>query len=67
MLAPEKIGNRLKALRGDKTIRSVAREMGIGETALKNYEHGYRVPNDQAKEIIARYYGQTIDGLFYAE
>ena len=67
MLSAADIGNRLRELRGIRTRRGVARETGIGESALNNYERGIRVPNDRAKEILARYYGTTVGNLFFDE
>ena len=65
MRSAKDIGTKLRELRGERSRRSVAKEMGLSETALGNYENGIRVPNDEAKEIIARYYGRTVDDLFY--
>ena len=67
MLSAETIGKKLRELRGIRTRRGAAKEMGIGESALNNYESGKRIPNDKAKEILARYYGLTVGELFYAE
>jgi len=67
MLSAENIGTKLRTLRGVRTRRGAAREMGIGESALWNYENGKRIPNDPAKEKLARYYGLTVGELFYSE
>lgn len=66
-MTAESIGKKLRELRGIRTRRGTAKEMGIGESALNNYESGKRIPNDKAKEIIARYYGLTVGELFYGE
>ena len=62
-----RIGNRLRDCRGDRTMASVAEEMGISLSALANYESGIRIPNDEAKVLISKFYGVTVWDLFYAE
>ena len=61
------IGKRLRELRGIRTRRGVAGETGLGYSALSNYENGVRIPNDRAKEVLARYYGLTVGDLFYGD
>ena len=43
----------------------MADDTGLGDSALRNYEIGLRIPNDAAKLTIARYFGKTVDELFY--
>lgn len=64
---PKAIGQRLRKLRGIRTRRGVATETGIGYSALSNYEAGIRIPNDEVKLVLARYYGVTVDELFYSD
>ena len=59
------IGERLVKLRGNRTKRTVQKDTGLGYSALCMYEIGARIPNDQAKAVLATYYGVTIDSLFY--
>ena len=61
------IGERLVKLRGKRTKRTVQMETGLGYSRLCMYESGMRIPNDEAKAVLARYYGMTIDELFYTE
>ena len=61
------IGERLKELRGDKTVRQVASDLGISPSALTMYELGERSPKDDVKKILAGYYGTTVGALFFAE
>lgn len=61
------IGKRLRTLRGPKTIAAVAEETGIGLSAMLNYEAGLRIPNDETKVKLARYYEVSVDDLFYAQ
>ena len=58
------VNDRLKAARGDRTLREVAASIGITPSALSNYESGIRVPRDRIKVKLAGYYGVTIDSLF---
>lgn len=66
-LDPEKIGRRLRELRGLRTRVGVAREMGIAPAALSHYECGRRVPSDAAKVAISRYYNVPVQELFFDE
>jgi transcriptional regulator with XRE-family HTH domain len=61
------IGSRIRDLRESmgKTIAEMADDTGLGDSALRNYEIGLRIPNDAAKLTIARYFGKTVDELFY--
>ena len=60
------VSEKLKKLRGEKSIFEVSNGTGIGVSALLNYEAGLRIPNDEAKAIIANYYHVTTDELFYS-
>lgn len=62
----KEIGNRLKELRGDRTIAEVCEATGIGESALRNYEGGLRVPRDYVKLELSKYYGVSVGDLFFA-
>ena len=61
------IGERLKNLRGDRTIRQAASDLGISPSALSMYELGERAPRDNVKKKLADYYGTTVGALFFAE
>lgn len=60
-------GAKLKALRGDKTQKKVAEDLGITKSALAMYERDERVPRDEIKVRIAEYYGETVQFLFFSE
>ena len=47
--------------------RQVAEAIGISRSALANYECGIRIPRDEIKEVLARYYGMTVGALFFNE
>lgn len=59
------IGERLIQLRGGKTQEMVAKENGISASALAMYESGRRIPRDEIKLRLARYYGVSIQELFF--
>ncbi len=62
-----KIGKRLTELRGEKTREEVAYFTKITCKSLESYERGYRLPIDGAKQRLARYYGVSVDSLFFEE
>lgn len=61
------IGKRLVQLRGDKTQEEIANALGISLSAIGMYERGERVPRDEVKIAIAKYFDTTVQALFYAE
>ena len=62
---PVIVGNRLRGLRGSKKRAQVSRETGLSQARLGNYENGLRVPTDDAKILLANYYGVSVQDLFY--
>ncbi len=63
----KKIGDRLKELRGDKTLDTVASDLGVTRMAISNWERGERIPNDEMKVRIAQYYNRSVSFLFFDE
>lgn len=59
------IANRLVNLRGDKSRESVAESCGISVSALAMYEKGNRIPRDDIKMRIAKYYGCSVESIFF--
>ena len=62
-----KIGKHLRQLRGPRTLAEVSNDTGIGISALGNYEAGLRVPRDDAKVALAKYYGLPVGLIFYPD
>lgn len=60
------IGARLRDLRGQTPRPVVAEAVGISVSALQMYENGARVPRDQTKMALARYYGKSVEDIFFA-
>ena len=64
-MTADMIGMKLRDLRGEKTRKEVASATKITVSALTNYECGIRIPRDEAKVALAKYYGVSVDELFY--
>ncbi|MBQ2735524.1 MAG: helix-turn-helix transcriptional regulator [Clostridia bacterium] len=62
----KKIGQTLRALRGDKSVQKVAHDNGISPSAVSMYEAGLRVPKDDTKVRLAAYYGVPVESIFFA-
>lgn len=61
-----KIGKRLTSLRGDTPQEEVAMRVGISVSALSMYETGNRIPRDEIKVKLARYYNSSVEEIFFA-
>ena len=66
MLDKKIIGDRLKKLRGGRTISEVASACNISPSALSMYENGERIPRDEIKIVLANFYRKTVQAIFYA-
>ena len=62
----QKIGQKLVELRGAKSREQVAVDLGISYSALVSYELGERVPRDEIKIKIAKYYDVDVGELFFS-
>lgn len=67
MIDPIVIGKRLTKLRGEKSRNEVAKAAGISVSALAMYELGKRIPRDEIKVSLARYFGTTVEAIFFRE
>ena len=61
------VGEKLRQLRGCRTATGVARELGISCSALLKYEAGTRHPSDSVKMKIAKYYGKSVQHIFFTQ
>lgn len=59
------IANRLIELRGNKPREEVAKACDISVSALAMYEQGQRIPRDDIKVKLAKYYKRTVQFIFY--
>lgn len=61
----ELIAKKLLELRGNRTRDVVAEHIGISISALQMYENGQRVPKDEIKVKLAKFYGVSVQELFF--
>lgn len=61
----KKIGDKLTKLRGNKPQSEVAKACNISVSAICMYETGERIPRDEIKVRLARYYNVTVESIFY--
>ncbi len=59
------IGKELVRLRGSRTQEEVAKALGISLSAIGMYERGERIPRDEIKIAIAKYYDTTVQSIFF--
>ena len=55
---------RLRKLRGDRTIEEVSYATWISPDMYEAYERGDRMPPEAVKEILANYYGVKVDDIW---
>ena len=60
-----RVGERLRALRGERTQEEISKELGITKSSYAMYERGERTPRDEVKVRISKYYGVSVQELFY--
>lgn len=60
------IGEKLRELRGEKSREQVAIAVGVTANAIWNYESGQRIPNDETKVSLARYYNRSVEDIFFS-
>lgn len=58
-------GKRLVELRGERSQSEVANAIGIATSTLGMYETEQRIPRDSIKIVLARYYGTTVQEIFF--
>ena len=63
----KRIGEKLKKLRGEQNLVTVARAVGISPSAISMYENGERIPRDNVKVKLAKYYGVSVASIFFAD
>ncbi len=61
------IGEKLIKLRGCKSRKEVADAVRISVSTLQMYENGQRVPRDEIKLRIAKYYDVSVEWLFFEQ
>lgn len=67
MVDPVKIGERLTALRGDRSREAIAEALDVSASAIQMYENGKRIPRDEVKVRIAEYFEASVESIFFAD
>jgi len=62
----KKISEKLLLLRGGKTREEVANSLDISVSTLQMYENAQRVPRDEIKIKIAKYYKRSVEEIFFS-
>lgn len=62
----KKYARNLRKLRGKISRQTVAEAIGVTRSAIAMYERGERVPKDNIKVKLARFYNTTVEAIFYA-
>lgn len=60
-------GEILRTLRGERSVAEVAKAVDVSNSSYIKYERGERVPRDEVKTRIARYYGSSVESIFFAQ
>lgn len=63
----KKVGERLAVLRGSRTQKEVAEAIGVTPAAISMYEQGIRMPGDNIKLKLAKYYKRSVITIFFAD
>lgn len=58
-------GQIMRELRGKKSKRAVAEELGVSFSSYVKYERDERNPSDNTKRKIAKYFGRTVESIFF--
>ena len=61
-----KMAKKLMKLRGIKSREIVANELGISISALAMYETGKRIPRDEIKVRLSKYYKISVEDIFFS-
>ena len=59
-------GEKLRELRGERSQAEVAKAVFVSDSAMSAYEQDNRIPRDDVKVRIAKYYGCTVQDIFFA-
>ncbi len=61
----DKMAKKLIKLRGSKTREIVAKDIGVSISALAMYETGKRIPRDEIKVKLSKYYKTSVEDIFF--
>lgn len=63
----KEIGKKLRQLRGDVSQRKVAESLDIAPSTYAMYESGERIPRDEIKIRISKYFNRSIESIFFTD
>lgn len=63
------IGIRLKKLRESKKLsaREFGKIIGVSQSSISMYESGLRIPRDDLKIKISKFYGVSVESIFFTQ
>jgi transcriptional regulator with XRE-family HTH domain len=69
MIKSKSVGIKLKELRIKKKLSrfELAKKLGISPSAISMYENGERVPRDENKVKISKFFDVSIESLFFTK
>lgn len=59
------VGERLRKLRGRRSLATVARDLSCTPMAVSLWERGLRMPRDETTIMLAAYYKRSVSSIFY--
>ena len=62
----EGTAKKLRELRGKRPLTEVSKDLKISTSALGAYETAKRTPRDEVKIRIAKYYGKSVEEIFFS-
>ncbi|MEB3059209.1 helix-turn-helix transcriptional regulator [Parvimonas sp. D9] len=64
----KEFSEKLKMLRLKKglTQEELAKEIGVGVSAISMYEQGNRIPRDEIKIRLAKFFEESVEYIFFA-
>lgn len=60
-------GKILRDLRGKRSQEEIAQAIGITKSSWAMYERDERVPRDEVKVKIARFFGKSVQDIFFSQ
>ena len=62
-----RIAEKLRDLRGRRTVKEVADACNVSPSTLSMYENGERVPRDEVKIRLAKFYSVSVESIFFTQ
>lgn len=58
-------GEKIRKLRGKRTMQAVADAIGVSYSSYVKYERDERRPCDDVKKKIANFFGVSVESIFF--